>query len=676
VFGGVGVGSGGALNLSTLNGSNGFVIRGIDAYDRSGSSVSSAGDINGDGIDDIIIGAPLADANGNFTSGESYVVFGSVGVGSGGVLDPSNLNGSNGFVVNGVDTSDGLGNAVSSAGDVNGDGISDLLIGSPFASPNGVFGAGESYVVFGSVGVGSSGVLDPSNLNGTNGFVLNGIDPRNYSGISVSNAGDVNGDGIDDIIIGASRVTPNSANAYAGASYVVFGGTGVGDGGVLNLSTLDGTNGFAITGIDPRDFSGDSVSGAGDVNGDGVDDIIIGAGGASPNDNTFAGESYVIYGGAGVGIGGVFSLLSLNGTNGFVLTGIDSFDFSGRSVSGAGDVNNDGIDDIIIGANGADPDGGESGESYVVFGQATGAPPAPIVGNSGNNTLNGTPQNDTIAGLDGNDTLNGNNGDDALLGGNGQDRLNGGRGHDFLDGGAGNDTLNGNEGNNKLFGGEGRDTLNGGSGDDLFDGGTGDDTFNGNGGTDTFFGGEGNDLINGGTGNDTVDGGEGNDIINGNGGNDRIFGGNGNDRINTGTGNDIVYGDVNPFSTPDRFRGGDDVLIDRGGDNTFFGGVGNDTIQTGSGDDLIYGGAGSDSIRLNGGNDLVVLELGDGFDTIQGFRLGSTKLGVGSTTNLSFANFSGGVNIFQNGDQIAFVQGVRANTLINNVDNVFVTSGF
>jgi FG-GAP repeat len=221
------------INLSDLNGSNGFVLNGIDTGDRSGYSVSSAGDVNGDGFDDIIIGADRADPNGNNVAGESYVVFGKSG-GFAASLNLSSLDGSNGFVLNGIDTGDYSGRSVSSAGDVNGDGFDDIIIGADRADPNGKMYAGESYVVFGK-----SGGFDPSlnlfTLDGSNGFVINGIDAVELLGRSVSSAGDVNGDGFDDLIIGAYRAD------YTGESYVVFGKSG-GFAASLNLSALDSGN--------------------------------------------------------------------------------------------------------------------------------------------------------------------------------------------------------------------------------------------------------------------------------------------------------------------------------------------------------------------------------------------------------------------------------------------------
>ncbi|MGD1927883.1 MAG: integrin alpha [Leptolyngbyaceae cyanobacterium] len=145
-------------------------------------------------------------------------------------------------------------------------------------------------------------------------------------------------------------------------------------GPTVNLADLDGSNGFVINGIDADDQSGYSVSSAGDVNGDGVDDLIIGAVAADPNGNDSAGESYVVFGQRG-GFSSSLELSTLDGSNGFVINGIDADDQSGRSVSSAEHGDGDGVDDLIIGANLADPNGNSSGESYVVFGQDA-SPPA------------------------------------------------------------------------------------------------------------------------------------------------------------------------------------------------------------------------------------------------------------------------------------------------------------
>ncbi len=264
------------------------------------------------------------------------------------VFNLTNLNGTNGFTIYDLKAGDLSGFSVSGAGDVNGDGIDDIIIGVP-----GAYGQtypGHSCVVFGSRIF--PAIFDLSNLNGVNGFTINGVSISDGSGWSVSGAGDVNGDGIDDIIIGAE-----GALQGAGQSYVIFGSKTFP--AALNLTSLNGANGFALNGITSNDNSGlsvsavgvgnadafYSVSGVGDVNNDGIDDIIIG----DATVNNDVGQSYVIFGNRT--FPAVFNLASLNGANGFALNGVEVVVFgseSGLSVSKAGDVNADGIDDINI----------------------------------------------------------------------------------------------------------------------------------------------------------------------------------------------------------------------------------------------------------------------------------------------------------------------------------------
>ena len=117
--------------------------------------------------------------------------------------------------------------------------------------------------------------MDLSSLNGSNGFRLDGVAADDRSGYSVSTAGDVNGDGFDDLIVSAKgAATPNGDDS--GSSYVVFGQAS-GFSAAMNLSTLNGSNGFRLDGVAADDQSGKSVSTAGDVNGDGFDDLIVGA---------------------------------------------------------------------------------------------------------------------------------------------------------------------------------------------------------------------------------------------------------------------------------------------------------------------------------------------------------------------------------------------------------------
>ncbi len=282
--------SGTPVNLTAIAaGTGGFVINGIDPSDQSGFSVSGAGDVNGDGLADVIVGAPGGDPAGPYSyAGESYVVFGKA---DGMVVSLSSVvGGSGGYVINGIDPDDRSGSSVSGAGDVNGDGLADAIVGAYRADPDGQNSAGESYVVFGKADGTAVNLSDV--VGGTLGFVINGIDPDDHSGHSVSGAGDMNGDGLADVIVGARHADPDG-HSSAGESYVIFGKA---DGTAVSLSdVVGGALGFVINGIDPEDRSGRSVSGAGDVNGDGLADAIGGAPFADPAGNSAAGESYVVF---------------------------------------------------------------------------------------------------------------------------------------------------------------------------------------------------------------------------------------------------------------------------------------------------------------------------------------------------------------------------------------------
>ncbi len=374
-----------AINLNDpLNGQNGFKIVGESGTSYSGSSVSEIGDINGDGIADLLIGAPNYGSSSSLSYngyGRSYVIFGESTIGNSGIVELNNLNGVNGFKINGESNSSygsyamGSGYSVSSAGDINGDHIADLIIGAPgynFTQNN---SQGRSYVLFGGINVGSSGILELDNLNGSNGFKING-EFSTLSSYSVSNAGDINNDGITDLLIGAPG---SSYPVYTlGYCYVIFGQTTIGSLGIIELANLNGTNGFKIY-PESNLTNSYSVSEAGDINDDGIADLLIGA----PSFNNHYGRSYVVFGNANIGSSGIIKLADLNGTNGFKIDGeSDDNGDSGSSVYGAEDVNGDNIDDLLIGA----PEYNEHGRCYVVFG-------GPTVGTSGLlslSALNGT----------------------------------------------------------------------------------------------------------------------------------------------------------------------------------------------------------------------------------------------------------------------------------------------
>jgi len=266
---------------------------GLAAADSFGSAVASAGDVDGDGRNDVIVGAPGASPNGMTSAGSVYVY--------------SGITGALILQLDGSASGDAFGTAVASAGDLNADGISELLIGAPLASPAGLAAAGSVWVVDGATA--------------TTLFQYDGTATGDHLGQSVASLADTDGDSINEFLIGAPHADPSGLND-AGTAWLYSGATG------LQI--------YAYDGAADGDWLGHCVAPSGDVNADGMPDFVLGAHGASPGGKTRAGSVYAYSG--------------LDGTLIHQLDGVESGDYFGFSVSSAGDVNDDGWDDILVGA--------------------------------------------------------------------------------------------------------------------------------------------------------------------------------------------------------------------------------------------------------------------------------------------------------------------------------------
>ena len=585
------------LDLGALDGTNGFVIFSQEDHDL-GAGIAAAGDVNGDGLMDILVNRPGGFGAGALP-GESYIIFGS-SAGFDPTFPVDDLDGSNGFAITGPGPDIGTGYRVSGAGDVNSDGRDDFMV------TNQVRGVEEEtttdggivYLLFGGQEF-SSGVFDIGTLTSEQGLVITGLPTSGDDDVSMRNLGDVNGDGIDDILIGTEAPTPNDPSS-TGSAYVIYGRAS-GLPAALDVSELDGTNGFAIGPVNSDGNLARGIGAAGDFNGDGLADFII----ADPFTNIdpatgrARGEVYVVFGTA-ENTGPELDLSNLDGTNGFVIPGIENFGRIGFGVSSAGDVNGDGFDDIIVGS--FNPDNGDRGVSYVIFGGASGFGASfdlTTLDGSNGLRLNGVGSSDTAGrsvGAAGD--INGDGFDDFLVGAIGVDSSAGfSVGAVYAVFGFAPDeavTRIGSAVDQTILGGAFDDTLDGLGGDDRLEGRDGNDALLGRAGDDVLLGGTGVDFLSGGIGNDALDGGDQADTLFGDAGDDILIGGDGADWMEGRADNDHIDGGFG-F---DRLRGGggDDTLIGGFGFDILEGNMGNDIIQGDNGEDRLIGGAGRDTL--------------------------------------------------------------------------------
>ncbi len=303
-----------SFDITTLNGTNGFRIPGIDLESQFGAETKFIGDINNDGFEDIAIGVQLANPNTLTRAGAAYVVFGSSS-GFSETFDITSIDGTNGFVVVGTIVEERMGTSVSGLGDINGDGIDDMGI----RSKEGIM------ILYGKTS-GFDIEIDLTDINGTNGFVID-----HAFGLEISYLGDVNGDTIDDFII---------SNGGGGEAWIFFGRSSNFPSSV-DVSWLDGINGFRTSGYSNTLRAAYLAGGAGDINNDGFNDIILGD--RSLTSGSFIERTHLIYGRNS--FNPLVDITALDGTEGFTIdhTGGNFLAFTGT----LGDINADGIDDFF-----------------------------------------------------------------------------------------------------------------------------------------------------------------------------------------------------------------------------------------------------------------------------------------------------------------------------------------
>ncbi len=311
------------------------IYQGAAAGDYAGAAVAGAGDVNADGYDDVLIGAPRADTNGS-NAGDAYLLLGPLS----GTADLSAAD----AVLSGLATSDLAGTAVAGLPDWNSDGYDEIVIGS-YGDDSGASGAGAAYIFEGPV---VSGTLSDAQA------VILGDAENDSLGYALASAGDVNADAVPDLIVGAYLADTGGSNA--GDAYLFTGPIS----GTVDPSSATAT----FYGFTEGDTAGWSVSGAGDTNGDSLADVIVGAP-ANDGTGTDAGMAALFLGSPA----GSVALSAADAT----FSGVTAGDYAGYAVAGAGDVNGDGYDDVVIGAYGADDGTSGGGAAYILWGPLMGS---------------------------------------------------------------------------------------------------------------------------------------------------------------------------------------------------------------------------------------------------------------------------------------------------------------
>lgn len=327
---------------------------GEDSLDRSGWFATTAGDVNGDGYDDFIIAAVGDEEGGGYRAGQVYLILGRAAANWGrdmdlGLADASFLGEAEGDVA---------GRSVAPAGDVNDDGYDDFLIGAIYSDDGGV-DAGQGYLILGRQA--ADWGMDYSLAGADASFI--GEVAGDEIGRRVMGAGDVNSDGFDDLLFGASYNDQSAVDA--GKAYLVLGRDAADWGMDYSLSLAEAS----FLGEGAGDQAGRRVSNAGDVNDDGYDDFLIGA---PDNDRggVGGGAAYLFYGRPAADWGTDLPLDQAD----VVYVAESDEDNAGFDIAPAGDMDGDGIDDFLVGAWNGDEHGGQCGQTYVMLSDGSPAP--------------------------------------------------------------------------------------------------------------------------------------------------------------------------------------------------------------------------------------------------------------------------------------------------------------